>query len=304
MPSKLLVTVDDGALRIDGLADCDEAMCKLAGSYTSPGVIRMSVKQAAEQLDNAIARAAVCGKAEGSTIKFAHPIYVEDGGKILQRVGKSTKIDDSVYTALKRAIEALDSPEHIKSAINDFNERLIQAIEDAKVDGHEVGINVPIKIAFADTRARDMFLSAAKKKPVKAAADRLADQLEKMGFVVGKAGAEMTDQAFVDVLIKAAYAEGLQAGLELAAAKEATRKGHKLTPGSLKGGKSEPAAKAPAGEGARFKALKRKISGKVKNPGAVAAAIGRAKFGKKKFQQMAARGRKAAAIAELLKLVK
>lgn len=48
------------------------------------------------------------------------------------------------------------------------------------------------------------------------------------------------------------------------------------------------------GSGARFKRLEHKIAtkGKVSNPGAVAAAIGRKKYGKQKFQAMAAHGRK------------
>jgi hypothetical protein len=47
------------------------------------------------------------------------------------------------------------------------------------------------------------------------------------------------------------------------------------------------------GEGKRFAALKKaaKTSG-AENPGAVAAAIGRKKYGKKKFQAMAAVGKK------------
>ena len=94
-------------------------------------------------------------------------------------------------------------------------------------------------------------------------------------------------------MLKEAYNAGVQAALLDYIEKEAARKGQKLKPGSLKGGKSEPAAKAPAGEGTRFKALEKKVSrkGKVRDPGAVAAAIGRAKFGKKKFQQMAAKGK-------------
>lgn len=49
------------------------------------------------------------------------------------------------------------------------------------------------------------------------------------------------------------------------------------------------------GGGGRFAALKAKIvaKGGVRNPAAVAAAIGRKKFGKKKFQSLAAAGRRA-----------
>jgi hypothetical protein len=52
-------------------------------------------------------------------------------------------------------------------------------------------------------------------------------------------------------------------------------------------------AKAKLGSGARFSALKSKLSSRpgVRNPGALAAFIGRKKYGKKRFQGLAARGR-------------
>ena len=51
--------------------------------------------------------------------------------------------------------------------------------------------------------------------------------------------------------------------------------------------------KPKLGTGARFKALKAKLSKKgIRNPGALAASIGRKKYGKKRFQKLAARGRK------------
>ena len=52
--------------------------------------------------------------------------------------------------------------------------------------------------------------------------------------------------------------------------------------------------KAPLGSGGRFAALKAKLAtrGDVRDPGAVAAAIGRKKFGKKKFQVLAAAGKR------------
>lgn len=51
--------------------------------------------------------------------------------------------------------------------------------------------------------------------------------------------------------------------------------------------------KAKLGSGARFKALKKKLSAKgASNPGALAAYIGRKKYGTKKFSQLSAKGRK------------
>ena len=53
-------------------------------------------------------------------------------------------------------------------------------------------------------------------------------------------------------------------------------------------------AKAKLGSGARFAELKNRLSHKegITNPGAVAASIGRKKYGAEKFQKLAARGRK------------
>jgi len=49
----------------------------------------------------------------------------------------------------------------------------------------------------------------------------------------------------------------------------------------------------PVGEGSRFEAVEASAkAGGARNPGAVAAAIGRKKYGKAKFQKMAAAGRK------------
>lgn len=51
-------------------------------------------------------------------------------------------------------------------------------------------------------------------------------------------------------------------------------------------------AKAKLGSGQRFKALEKKLERKgVRDPGALAASIGRKKFGKKKFQALAAKGK-------------
>jgi hypothetical protein len=55
------------------------------------------------------------------------------------------------------------------------------------------------------------------------------------------------------------------------------------------------ARKAKLGTGKRFKSLKRKLAKKgVRNPGALSAWIGRKKLGKKRFQKLAAAGRKRA----------
>lgn len=57
---------------------------------------------------------------------------------------------------------------------------------------------------------------------------------------------------------------------------------------------AKPNKKAPLGQGGRFAALKKKLSRKgIRNPAALAASIGRKKYGKKKFQGLSSKGRKA-----------
>ena len=67
------------------------------------------------------------------------------------------------------------------------------------------------------------------------------------------------------------------------------------TKGMLSKGGAVAAKQAPLGEGGRFAALSAKIAKrggkKAKNPDAIAAAIGRAKYGKVGFQKLAAKGR-------------
>jgi len=55
---------------------------------------------------------------------------------------------------------------------------------------------------------------------------------------------------------------------------------------------AKPDASAPLGQGGRFAAMEQKLSGKVSNPAAVAAAIGRKKYGASKMSKMAAAGKK------------
>jgi hypothetical protein len=55
-----------------------------------------------------------------------------------------------------------------------------------------------------------------------------------------------------------------------------------------------PASKAKLGSGGRFKALERKLAHEkgIRNPGALAAAIGRKKYGKKRYGKLSGAGRR------------
>lgn len=57
---------------------------------------------------------------------------------------------------------------------------------------------------------------------------------------------------------------------------------------------AKPNSKAPLGQGGRFAALKNKLAKQpgITNPGALAASIGRKKYGASKMASMSAKGRK------------
>jgi hypothetical protein len=58
---------------------------------------------------------------------------------------------------------------------------------------------------------------------------------------------------------------------------------------------AKPNPRAPLGQGGRFAALRAELARRgVRNPSALAAYIGRKKYGKKKFQMLAAKGRREA----------
>jgi len=70
------------------------------------------------------------------------------------------------------------------------------------------------------------------------------------------------------------------------------KKGQKLRAGSLKGGKSQH-FKGKRGSGSRFKDCKSKARARgARNPAGMCAAMGRAKYGKKGFSKMGAKGRR------------
>jgi hypothetical protein len=61
--------------------------------------------------------------------------------------------------------------------------------------------------------------------------------------------------------------------------------------------------KPPLGSGARFRALSSKLAsrGGVKNPAALAASIGRKKYGKKRFASLGRKGKRRSGMAKALR---
>jgi len=78
------------------------------------------------------------------------------------------------------------------------------------------------------------------------------------------------------------------------ARKSRKKKKSKRKTKSKKMSKKKSKKKAKLGSGKRFAALKKKLAKQkgIKTPGALAASIGRKKYGKKRFQELAAKGKK------------
>lgn len=219
MPAKLILNEVADGLQITGMTDVDKDMEMVVGTE-QPGVaIEMHVKEAADKLHGAIRKAAASGRLVMSgLVAFTQPIFVKGASLNLQRAGKSfpdpkmTKIatanqppassepaytvDDSAVKALYQALSALNTgPEHIKQAAPAFIDYLVEQIDKEKVDGKEIGFNVPVKVAFRDAATRDLFLNWHKKPEKKAAMP--IDELLKSA-----SAAEIDVESVAKVLVK------------------------------------------------------------------------------------------------------
>jgi hypothetical protein len=93
---------------------------------------------------------------------------------------------DGKFAALLQALMNKDAAA-LKKVAGDFGDRLLAAIDSAKVDGKDVGIDAPMRIQFSDAVTRDMFLSLGKGAKAatakQAAVDKVAKALAATGLV-------------------------------------------------------------------------------------------------------------------------
>ncbi len=110
--------------------------------------------------------------------------------------GAAYTVDNGVMQALVHILDDLNDPEHIKRAAHPFHDHLIESLEAAKVDGKEVGLTVPVKVAFRDDATRDLFVNwfGEVQRKKKAAVD--------IDDLVKAAGAPETNvEALADLLV-------------------------------------------------------------------------------------------------------
>jgi hypothetical protein len=260
---KLIITeASDAQMKIAGVISDAKWVKSIAGraKEAHPIELQLEKENVAAQLEQAVVHGILGGAMEEEKVMFKHPIVIKSAAAKKPVV----TLDDF---GLSEAIKQASAGTLTKSATNSFCDELVEAIEDSKVDAQgALNLSMPLKIEFRDEATKQAFMGLGRKRKLK----KLASAIAQLGR-----------NQLLDRMAQ-----------KLAHTKAAEPKGQKIQPGSRKGGKSEPASKAAPGSGGRFKAMKKKLSGKVRDPGAVAAAIGRSKYGKGKFQQMAASGKK------------
>lgn len=193
---RLLVTITPGQTRVEGIVNADPDLVAIAGTVKEAKVIFVDD---VGKLETAIVEAVQSGKkvADGY-VKFAQPVVINGPTQITvggvtkeaatpDRLGDSKPpytIDDcGLSSILEAPFRGVDDEELTKLAACDFVENWLRKAELDKVDGNEVGLTVPVKVAFNDDKAKEWFLSLFKKKAgTKAAStDSLAERLVAAG---------------------------------------------------------------------------------------------------------------------------
>ena len=184
---RLLITQGTDATLLEGVVGASRDLMAVVGTVkeaSAPVVTEMA------QLERAIVEAAQSGKmVMDGYIKFAKPITVKGptSAHVKQASNAVATLDDNGLLDFIEKLSHLESTEDGKGieklAACDFVNNWINKIELDKVDGSEIGLTAPVKVAFADDKAKEWFLSLFNKKAghEKTAAESMAERLVSMG---------------------------------------------------------------------------------------------------------------------------
>jgi hypothetical protein len=174
-------------MAIEGIVGASSDLMAIVGTEKHASPIAVD---SYDQLERAIVKAAQCGKkvADGY-VRFTAPITVHGRVHVKEASAHDSGIvvDDNGFTAFiksfaKAATEG-DGEGMEKLAACDFVNRWIEKVQLDKVDGKEVGLTAPVKVAFADDKAKEWFLSLFKKDATDkaASAKTLVERLVESG---------------------------------------------------------------------------------------------------------------------------
>ena len=203
---RLIILQNSDVTEISGITDASPDLMAVVGTVKEASLIRLDN---AEGLERALVKAAQSGKkVMDGYIKFAAPIQIMQGSHVMAKEAAGITVDDlglREFIAQVTQLTPEDTDGIEKLAACDFVQNWIDKVELDKVDGKEVGLTAPVKVAFSDDKAKDWFLSLFNKKAdeEKAAsatlAERLvaagvkkADAVERMARVMSKHGQRKT----------------------------------------------------------------------------------------------------------------
>jgi len=187
---RLIVSQGPGGVTlIEGITDASPDLMAVVGTVKEAAVIEL---QDGAKLERALVSATQSGKkVMDGYIKFAQPITIQVGATKQASNAVATLDDNGLLDFIEKLshIQTLKDDDCIeKAAACDFVNNWINKVELDKVDGNEVGLTAPVKVAFANERAKEWFLSLFNKKAgVKQAGDSLVERLIEAG--VNKAAA-------------------------------------------------------------------------------------------------------------------
>jgi len=185
---RLLITQGSDATLIEGVVGASPDLMAVVGTVkeaSAPAPVEDVVN-----LERAIVEAAQGGKVVmDGYIKFAHPIPVKGAttDHVKQASNSVATLDDNGLLDFIEKVSQLEGTEDTggmeKLAACDFVQNWIDKVELDKVNGSEVGLTAPVKVAFADDKAKEWFLSLFNKKAghEKSAAESMAERLISMG---------------------------------------------------------------------------------------------------------------------------
>ena len=181
MPNQLIISeIGEDKIVIDGIADADDALTKIAGASTDaahPTII--PANHLKECFDKALVSALSTGeKILDGYVKFAAPIIITSATeptnhndlKGLEKTAhwrNIVTIDDS---GLFATLQAMAAGELEKSAACPFVENLVDSINKAKVHDRTVELDIPFRLEFADDKAKEAFMALAPRRTKSAAA--------------------------------------------------------------------------------------------------------------------------------------
>jgi hypothetical protein len=170
---RLLATITSAQTRVDGIVGADPDLVALAGTVKEAKVITVD---SVDKLERAVVEAVQSGKrvADGY-VKFARPIVINSPKHLMAKTASHKTAACTIEVpGLAEFIEKLasikgknDKAGIEKAAACDFVENWLKKVELDKVDGSEVGLTAPVKVAFSDDKAKEWFLSLFAKKASK-----------------------------------------------------------------------------------------------------------------------------------------